>query len=78
MATTGTTPAESLLVVQPLEPIWPPTVCDADTETGPSAKPLTSMAAVAQMPLLHTADAVRPPISTSTLAPSAEQVPETV
>ncbi len=78
MASTGVPPLEFLLVTKPPDPVWPPAVCATCTATAPSGKPLTSMPAVDQAPPLHRAVAEMVPTSTVTLAPSTEQVPDTV
>ncbi len=77
IATTGATPAVSLLVAKLPVPVWSPATWVAVTATGPSARPLTSMPAVAQRPPLHGAVADTEPTCTCTLLPSTEQVPET-
>ncbi len=78
--TTGAIPAVSLAVTRLPDPVWPFTVCEAVTRTASSGKPLTSIAAVDQIPLLHTGNgtAATSPTCTVTSAPYAEQVPETV
>ncbi len=78
MVTTGAMPTESLPITRLPEPVSPPKVCEATTETDPLGKPLTLRPAVTQRPLLHCAEADMDPMPTSTPVPLAVQVPETV
>ncbi len=78
MDTTGAIPAVSLAVTRLPDPVWPPAVCEAVTNTGPSAKPLTSMPELDQMLPVQAAEAATEPTRTATGVSLAEQVPETV